>query len=84
MARKSYKMEQESAQRIPIIGVGAEQDHIEQPVSSGDTIALDSDATMMDGQKDDDGHRTIRENENTGKSYTFLVQRSAISDFPSK
>ena len=73
MARKSYKMEQQSAQRIPIIGVGAEQDHIDQPVSSGDTIALDTDFAMTDG------NQTIHENKKTGKSWSLKLSHSATS-----
>ena len=67
MARKSFKQEKESAQRIPISFVTAEQSHFEQPMSSGDTIAIDSDATMTDGQVDDT-YQTNRENKRTGKS----------------
>ena len=49
MARKSVKKEQLTAQRMPATFEAAEQNYIEQPISSGDTIAIESDATMTDG-----------------------------------
>ncbi len=65
MARK-IKREQQAAQTMPITFAATAQDPVGQPVSSRDTIALDSDATMTDGQADD-GYRTNRENKKTGK-----------------
>ncbi len=65
MARK-IKREQQAAQKMTITFAATEQDPVEQPVSSGDTIALDSDVTMTDGHGDD-GYRTNRENKKTGR-----------------
>ena len=65
MARK-VKREQQAAQTMPITFAATEQDPVEQPVSSGDTIALDSDVTMADGQGDD-GYQTNHESKKTGK-----------------
>ena len=67
MARKLIKPEQQSIQTMPITYVAAEQDSIEQPISSGDTIAVDSDVTMTEGQVDE-GDQMIYENRKTGKS----------------
>lgn len=67
MARKSIKREQQAAQRMPVTYVAAEQNPNEQPISSGDTIAIDSDVTMTDGQADK-GYQKNREHKRTGKS----------------
>ena len=62
MARKSIKSEQLQAQRTPVAVVATEQ-----PISSGDTIAIDSDVTMTDGPRDE-GHHMVHEHKKTGKS----------------
>lgn len=69
MARKPIKREQQAVQRMPITFVATEQDTMEQPVSSGDTIAIDSDVTMTDGRADE-GYQTNHENKKTGKILT--------------
>ena len=79
MARKSIKQEQQAAQKMPLTFVAADETPIEQPISSGDTIAIDSDATMTDGQVEE-GSETNRGHKKTGKSYTSLNQRPTIPD----
>lgn len=67
MARKSVKQEQQVAQRMPVTFVTAENNPIEHPISSCDTIAIDSDATMTDCQGDEN-YQTNREHKWTSKS----------------
>ena len=66
MARKPIKREKQAVQAMPITFAATEQDTMKQPVSSGDTIAIDSDVTMIDGQVDE-GYQTNYENKKTGK-----------------
>ena len=66
MARKSIKSERPPIQKLPVSFADTEQSHAYHPVSSGDTIALDSDITMEDGTVDD-GCQTNRSNKRFGK-----------------
>ena len=66
MARKSIKSERPT-QKLPVSFANAEQSHVHQPVSSGDTIPLDSDITMEDGSMDE-GCQTNHLNKRFGKS----------------
>ena len=52
MARKSIKSERPT-QKLPVSFANTEQSHVHHPVSSGDTIPLDSDITMEDGSMDE-------------------------------
>ena len=70
MARKTIKREQQTTPKMPITFVAVEQDPVEQPISSGDTVAIESDATMTDGQVDE-GHQTKRKHRKAGKSLQF-------------
>ncbi|KAF6240067.1 hypothetical protein HO173_001677 [Letharia columbiana] len=81
MARKSIKREQQAAQRMPVTRVAAEQNPNEQPISSGDTIAIDSDVTMTDGQADE-GYQKNREHKRTDHTIVAKgqnVQTASIS-----
>lgn len=66
MARKSIKHEQLPIQKPPTNFAPMGESHVEHPVSSGDTIAMDFDVTMTDGLVDE-GYHTNHENKMTGK-----------------
>ena len=66
MARKSTNQGQQAAQRMPIVVVAAKQPPTEQPISSGDTVAMEADSTVADGQVDE-GYHTNYENKESGK-----------------
>ena len=66
MARKSIKSERPT-QKLPVSFASTEQSHDHHPVSSGDTIPLDSDVTMEDGSMDE-GCQTNYLNRKLGKS----------------
>lgn len=66
MARTAFKQERQAAQRMPIKVVAAETPPVEQPVSSADAIATESDSTVADGLVDE-GYHTNHENKNSGK-----------------
>ena len=66
MARKSIKSELPT-QKLPVSFANTEQSHNHHPVSSGDTIPLDSDITMEDGSMDE-GCQTNNLNKRFGKS----------------
>lgn len=66
MARKSIKREQPPTYKLPSDLATTEQSHIEHPVSSGDTIAMDFDVIMADGLVDE-GYHTNHEIKKTGK-----------------
>ena len=66
MARKSIKSER-STQKLPVSFASTEQSHVHHPVSSGDTVPLDSDITMEDGSIEE-GCQTNHVNKKFGKS----------------
>ena len=63
MARTSFKLERQAAQRMPIAVVAAKTPPVEH--SSGDTVAMESDSTMADGLGDE-GCQTNHENNESG------------------
>lgn len=64
---------------ITVTFKAAEQNYIEQHISSGDTIAIDSDATMTDSPLD---KSTNRERKKAGRSHHALKQRFTTPDSP--
>lgn len=66
MARKSIKREQQQMQKLPTNFATTEEDQVEHPASSGDTIVMDFDVTMVDALVDE-GHHGNHENKKTSK-----------------
>ena len=66
MARKSIGREQLPIQKSPANFAPTGACHVEHPISSGDTIAMDFDVTMTDGLLDE-GYHTNHENKMTSK-----------------
>lgn len=81
MARKSVKHEQQVAQRMPVTFVTAENNPIEHPISSCDTIAIDSDATMTDCQGDEN-YQTNREHKRTNRVTVANDQNVQAASIP--
>lgn len=82
MARKTIKREQQTTPKMPITFVAVEQDPVEQPISSGDTVAIESDATMTDGQVDE-GHQTKRKHRKADRVMVTNNQETRNGSLPS-
>ncbi len=66
MARNPLKREQHLKQKLPTNFTATERREVEHPVSSGDTVAMDSDIAIDDGLVAEERQRNP-ENKKTGK-----------------